>query len=313
MKTRIYSALTILISCCSCAVPAYGNTPEFVVAQDCTASPPSNFSLNEFWNNKMGVLETWCQYPSIAQNNINGKRKPHAFIYGEDDIVHDTEAVEILNGAGPSPTKLGTAPRTPATYGLFCNDNSVLRSNGRTGDVVVFLRPLLGYCEAMVPSLAVTQIVGISNNASDPVSDIMSPNSILISNGINHVKVIDYFSPVDGRISFALPEFGVIVVALNTEMIANGRAALSTQQAKAALDASSNQVYMRVNGGGGMYLESQVNSLLAANPHTRYYGPIINLPNALEYALAQKPVTPPPPPPPADGLALPMIHFLLFN
>ena len=94
-------------------------------------------------------------------------------------------------------------------------------------------------------------------------------------------------------------------------MIANGRAALKTQQAKAALDASSNEVYMRVNGGGGIYLERQVNGLLAADPGNSYYGQIINLPNEIEYALAKKPVTPPPPP--AGGLSLPMIHFLLFD
>lgn len=236
----------------------------------------------------MEVLQTWCEYPSITESVLNNRRKPQAFIHGSSNVNHDIEAAQILNGVGENTEILGVAPRTTHTFGLYCSDVTDLL-NASPGDVAFTLRAWTNSCRSRLlnPGLPTITVFGIDNQTRFVGND-RYPRGILISTGYNYGKAIDYYASGGaqsilggGNTSFALPEFAGMIVALNSALIANNRAPLDNDTIKEVLDASSDQAYMEISGVRGVYHEDRSNN--------KYFGQIVNLPEAIRYALVQYP------------------------
>lgn len=265
-----------------------------VLSGNCTATP-DNFSFKDFWNEEMGVLEAWCKYPSITNSDINGRRKPQAFVNGSSNVSHDVEAVKFLNSPGYANDILGVTPGTAATFGLYCSDAGPLLHLAKPGDVAFSLRSWRNSCSIISPTLSSIAVIGLDNQNRFVGNSKLFPDNILISSGGNYGKAIDYFSPGGsrtilggGNISYALPEFSGIIVALNSALIANNLSPLDKQSIKAVLDGSSNKVYLEVNGSRGIYTESQMNSLLT-NSSNKYFGQLVNLKQAIDNVIASTP------------------------
>lgn len=274
-----------------------------VLSNGCTAAP-RNMSLSDFWESKMGVLEAWCDYPEITDSAVNGHPKPRAFLHGSANVPHDLDASNIISGDGVAGSELGFAPNTPINFGLYCSDVTDL-VNASPADVAFSLRTWSSTCKLTNPALPMIPVFGgVDGNNPTFIGNQKTPDAIHISSGGNYGRAIDYFTPggastilAGGNVSYALPEMAGIIVALNTVMIAEGKMPLDRTTIKQVLDSSSDQVYMEVNGTRGLQNESQVTTLLQ-NPSNKYYGQIVNLPNAIEYALTGAITVPPPPPPP---------------
>ena len=265
-------------------------TVEEVLASGCV-SAPRNMSLSDFWESKMGVLESWCDYPVITAANINGQPKPHAYLNGSSNVPHDLDVASIINGTGNAGDELGFAPRTPVSFGLYCSDGGLL-ANTKTSDVAFSLRAWSSGCQITNPSVPLIPIFGgLDGNNSTFIGNQKTPNAIHLSSGGNYGLAIDYFVPGGastviggGNVSYALPELAGTIVALNTVLIAEGKSPLTRETIKTVLNASSDEAYLEVNGTRAIYKESEVDSLLQ-NPSNKYYGQLVNLPNAIRYAL----------------------------
>ncbi len=305
--------------------PAFAATNMSVdqmLASSCQ-SVPGNYALSDFWNSKMNVLGSSCDYPSITEAHINGARKPKAYVDGSSGVSHDVNAIESLNGDGLGSSDLGTAPDTDVTFGTFCSNPTALL-DGKPGDVAFSLRVWSENCLLTSDRLPTILVFG-ENNQNEFVGNTRATRGIQISSGANYGKAIDYFTPGGantvlggGNVSYALPEFAGIIVGLNTALISAGKSALSNDTIKAVLDASSDEVYLQVDGFKGIFKESDLNALMSKSG-TRYYGQIINLENAIEFVLTggvTLPTTPPPPPPPPgpeknSATLLPILALLL--
>lgn len=263
-----------------------------VLADGCVITP-DNFVFSDFWNSKMGVLESWCDYPSITKSDLDGRRKPLVFPHGSTNINHDIIAVKMVNGTGENGDTLGVAPRTTTTLGLYCTDASSL-IDAKAGDSVFKLREGSEDCSFLSPVLPTIPIFG-QDNLDRFVGNQKASHGIQISSGANYGLAIDYFSPGGarsiiggGNVSFAQSEFAGIVAALNSALLSNNHAALTNDTIKEALDASSDEVYLEVAGFRNIYNESEVDALLDS-PSTKYYGQIVNLSNAIDYTLTNSP------------------------
>jgi hypothetical protein len=317
-QLSLASGLIGILFVSAVAVAATGNMTSLQVLADGCKSVPANFVLSEFWNDKMQVLGASCDYPSIAASHINGSRKPQAFVFGSAGSAHDASAILSLNGQGTGSSALGTAPGTVANFGSFCTDSTPVL-NGREGDVAFSLRAWSNDCQLKNSSLPTILVFG-KNNANEYVGNSKDPGGVQVSAGANYGLAIDYFTPGGastilggGNVSYALPEFAGIIVALNTALISAGKPALNSATIKEVLDASSDEVYLQVGGYKGIYKENQLSSLLSKSG-TRYYGQIVNLDSAIEYALNGS-APPPPPPPPSEknvaALLIPIYALLL--
>jgi len=243
----------------------------------------------------MGILDAWCKYPSIADSNINGRRKPQAFVNGSSNVSHDVDAVKIVNGLGYGSDILGVTPRTNATFGLFCSNATPLFSTAKPGDVAFTLRAWQNSCSIINAGLNSIPVIALDNQYRFVGNTKNFLRGILISSGGNYGKAIDYFTPGGGRtllgggnVSYALPEFAGIIIALNAALVENNRDPLDNQSIEAVLDASSNEVYLEVNGSRGIYKESQMAGLLA-NGSNKYFGQLINLRQAIDNVLSNTP------------------------
>ena len=176
-----------------------------VLARGCTDTP-SNFSLNSTWNNRMQVIPSFCAYPSITQSDINGLRKPKAFITGSPDIPHDRWAAAILNGDGdpPDTDDLGIAPNTDVVFGDFCNDAAPLSTQAQNGDVVLTLREWHDSCGFLNPDFKTIPIVGMDNEHRF-VGDTRHDDRILVTHGSNYGQAIDYYTTGSHLISYTTP------------------------------------------------------------------------------------------------------------
>ena len=316
------STILFIVSSPLNAAPANMSASE-VLAGKC-ASAPRNMSLSDFWESKMGVLEAWCDYPIITQDSINGQTKPGAHLNGSANVTHDLDVASIINGDGKSGEELGFAPNTRVDFGLYCADATAL-SSASPADVAFSLRGWSGNCQLTDPSVAVIPIFGGQDgNNSTFIGNQKTPNTIHLSAGGNYGQAIDYFTPGGastvlggGNVSYALPELGSMIVALNTVLISKGKPPLIRSTIKKVLDTSSDEVYLEVNGTRAIYKESQVDALLQ-NPANKYYGQLVNLPNAIEYALTGKITINPTPPissttPKEIAAILIPVYALLFD
>ena len=169
------------------AAHAAGMTVQEVLSRDCTAAP-SNFSLNQTWNERMGVLPSFCDHPEITEPSINGQRKPKAYVYGAPGVRHDLWAASILNGNGTgNPDDLGISPNTEIEWGDFCNDALPILYTAREGDVVFSLRQWnpAKTCQFLNPQLKTIPVVGLSNERVF-VGDERKPGRIQVYTGSNY-------------------------------------------------------------------------------------------------------------------------------
>jgi len=273
------------------AVAAVDMTAEEVLADGCSTTP-GNFFLSGFWETKMGVLEAWCQYPAITKSDLNEKRKPQVFAHGSSGVPHDVYAVKIVNGTGESDDTLGIAPRTTTSLGLYCSTGVGSLEDAKAGDAVFTLRDWSDTCSYMSTLLPTIPIFG-EDNTDKFVGDEEASHGIQVSSGGNYGLAIDYFLPGGastivggGNVSFGQTEFAGIVAALNTALVSNNYAVLTIDTIKEVLNASSDEVYLKVNGYPGIYNESEVDAILQAPNNSKYYGQIVNLSNAIDYALS---------------------------
>lgn len=291
MRTVISTLIAMLISSVH-ATAAPNMSADEVLADGCV-STPDNISISHFWNQEMNVLEPWCKYPPITKIDVSGRRKPQAFVHGASNSIHDVAAVKTLNGTGESDETLGVSPRTSVTFGLYCTDASPLIS-AKPGDVVFVLRGWSDTCSFMNPLLPTIPVFGI-NNADQFIGDDKYPHGLHISSGWNYGRAIDYFTPggapnilARGNVSTALPEFSGIVVALNAALISQNHAVLTNDTIRAVLDASSDKVYLEVNGFRGIFTESELDNMPSGS-NIKYYGQLVNLSNAIDIALRDSP------------------------
>ena len=311
--SRISMLLAAFISSATVFAASGDMSVSEVLADNCR-TVPLNFSITNYWDTNMDALSPFCDTPSITQNSINGSRKPQAFADGSSGVSHDANAILALNGTGAGSSKLGTAPGTQVNFGSFCSDSDPL-FDAEPGDVVFSLRAWNNSCSFMNSSLPTIPVFGIDNK-NKFVGDNRNHSGIQIGTR-NWGLAIDYYSPGGagtvlggGNISYALPEFAGIIVALNTALISAGREVLTKATIKEVLDASSDEVYLEVNGFKGIYKESELNALLA-NPsnNTHYHGQIVDLSNAIAYALNKTP----PPGEYTAAILIPILKLLLLD
>ena len=280
-KGRVYRPFSLLIPL---LLPLPGlaenMTVAQILAQGCTATP-SNFSLNSEWNNRMQVIASFCNYPSITQADVNGLRKPKAFVTGSPENQHDRWGAAILagDGAPPPPEDLGIAPNTDIVFGEYCTDAAPLQTEAQNGDVIFTMRAWSESCAFLNPDFKTIPIVGIDNEHRF-IGDTRLDDRILVTFGSNYGQAIDYFTTGSRRISYTTPEFAGIVVALNSALIESNHPPLTMQNIKNVLDDSSDEVYLEVGGYRNVYKEYQVDSLMQ-DPTNKYFGQVINLANAI--------------------------------
>ena len=66
MRTSWTAALISMLFLSMTAIAAAANMSSTQVLAEGCATTPDNFVLSDFWDNEMGVLEAWCDYPSIS-------------------------------------------------------------------------------------------------------------------------------------------------------------------------------------------------------------------------------------------------------
>jgi hypothetical protein len=291
MRKVISTLIVVLISSVH-ATPASNMSVDEVLADGCVTTP-DNISISNFWNQEMNVVEAWCKYPPITKSDVSGRRKPQAFVHGSSGSIHDVQAVKTLSGTGESDETLGVSPRTNVTFGLYCTDANPLAS-AKPGDVVFSLHGRSDVCSFMNPLLPTIPVFGI-DNTDQFIGDEKHPHGLHISSGWNYGRAIDYFTPggapnilARGNVSTALPEFSGVVVALNAALISQNHAVLSNDTIRAVLDASSDEVYLEVDGFRGIYTESELDNMPSAS-NIKYYGQLVNLSNAINIALKDSP------------------------
>jgi len=195
---------------------------------------------------------------------------PTTYIHGSANVEHDQDIASLVNST--------------TSFGLYCSSEAEHLIEANPGDIVISARADSYDCRYTHPELLSYPIVG-GGNYDEDFGDINDPDSIFISNGLAYGEILDFYI-AEGNLGDAMAEMANIILEVNSVVD-------SPMDIRAL-------VALLKDSGDGIY----------TSPDGKYYGYIINLPRALEWAVSPPDV---PTPEPKEVGFLPAIYYVLEN